>query len=352
LTWRWRRRRLPLTLGRCISDWIVVSLSFCRGGPPIPVGGTLWHVQSTAVFALSPLRLTKLHAGSLALCVCLSLCQRARDRRCLLVSLPAACRAKFSSSFFLRELFGAIFFVCVFSLERAKRRDSSQISASPLPKSPFSPPACASKPSRTFTRVYIKTKNGQGKFLSSLLSRDERTSLLWVRASEQNTKREREWRIKYRASRVSSLFRSRARADFLFSFSRGELPLWDFSFRKTARERWMRTSLARLDDSNVLIYRSWMYSDRICAFSLVSSVSFGEMHFSFFPSRCRFRFADRAFIGSADFRFTFAALVSTQSRSFTIIKFANVLFFPFYASISTERSKESQIWDPVLLPGG
>ena len=40
------------------------------------------------------------------------------------------------------------------------------------------------------------------------------TPLFWVRASKQNTKREREWRIKYRASRVSSLFRSRARADF------------------------------------------------------------------------------------------------------------------------------------------
>jgi hypothetical protein len=44
------------------------------------------------------------------------------------------------------------------------------------------------------------------------------------RLCEQNTKREREWRIKYRASRVSSPFRSRARADFfVFFFSRGEL---------------------------------------------------------------------------------------------------------------------------------
>jgi len=186
--------------------------------------------------------------------------------------------------------------------------------------------------------TYIKTKMAKVSF---------------SRLCEQNTKREREWRIKYRASRVSSPFRSRARADFfVFFFSRASSAVVDFSLRKTARERWMRTSLARLDDSNVLIYRSWMDSDRICAFSLSSSVSFGEMHFTFFPFRCRFRFADRALVGSADLRFTFAALVSTQSRSFTIIKIANVVFFPFYASISTERSKESQIWDPVLLPGG
>lgn len=186
--------------------------------------------------------------------------------------------------------------------------------------------------------TYIKTKMAKVSF---------------SRLCEQNTKREREWRIKYRASRVSSPFRSRARADFfVFFFSRASSAVVDFSLRKTARERWMRTSLARLDDSNVLIYRGWMDSDRICAFSLSSSVSFGEMHFTFFPFRCRFRFADRALVGSADLRFTFAALVSTQSRSFTIIKIANVVFFPFYASISTERSKESQIWDPVLLPGG
>ena len=157
-------------------------------------------------------------------------------------------------------------------------------------------------------------------------------------------------------SRVARFFSfpfARARGFFCFLFLEGaSSAVVDFSLRKTARERWMRTSLARLDDSNVLIYRGWMDSDRICAFSLLSSVSFGEMHFTFFPFRCRFRFADRAFVGSADLLFTFAALVSTQSRSFTIIKIANVVFFPFYASISTERSKESQIWDPVLLPGG
>jgi len=239
--------------------------------------------------------------------------------------------------------------LCVSSLSVSREtRVKFQHSASPLPKSPVSPPPCASK---TSTHI-IYTKQKMAKVRFSRLCPATMTSLFWVRASEQNTKREREWRIKYRASRVSSLFRSRARADFFVFSRRAACCCGNFRFGKRRVKRWMRTSLARLDDSNVLIYRGWMYSDRICAFSLVSSVSFGEMHFSFFPFRCRFRFADRAFIGSADLRFTFAALVSTQSRSFTIIKIANVVFFPFYASISTERSKESQIWDPVLLPGG
>ena len=273
---------------------------------------------------------------------------RERDRRFLLSFLFPQQRRELIFLFFVEgaeELFWRQFFLLLsLSLSSQKislrsyyfitQRLCAEQKAPALPH-PLAP--------QNFTHIYnaytyIKTKMAKVSF---------------SRLCEQNTKREREWRIKYRASRVSSPFRSRARADFfVFFFSRASSAVVDFSLRKTARERWMRTSLARLDDSNVSIYRGWMDSDRICAFSLLSSVSFGEMHFTFFPFRCRFRFADRALVGSADLRFTFAALVSTQSRSFTIIKIANVVFFPFYASISTERSKESQIWDPVLLPGG
>lgn len=214
-------------------------------------------------------------------------------------------------------------------------------------KSPPSPHQHS--PQKTSTRTYQK-KNGQGKFLSSL-SRDDDTFVVGSCVGAEHNARAR---MEDKISRVARFFSfpfARTRGFFVFFFSR-RAAVVDFSLRKTARERSMRTSLARLDDSNVLICCVWMDSGRICAFSLLSSVSFGEMHFSFFPFRCRFRFADRALVGSADMRFTFAALVSTQSRSFTIIKIVNVVFFPFYASISTERSKESQIWDTVLLPGG
>ena len=208
----------------------------------------------------------------------------------------SSCSARAKFSFFSEGAFGANFF-CVSSLSVSREtRVKFQHSASPLPKSPVSPPPCASK---TSTHI-IYTKQKMAKVRFSRLCPATMTSLFWVRASEQNTKREREWRIKYRASRVSSLFRSRARADFFVFSRRAACCCGNFRFGKRRVKRWMRTSLARLDDSNVLIYRGWMYSDRICAFSLVPSVSFGEMHFSFFPSRCRFRFADRAFIGSAD----------------------------------------------------
>jgi len=287
---------------------------------------------------------------SLSLFQIFSLCQRERARPAFssLVSLPAA--AQRANFFFFCGGSGGAFLAPIFFASLSLSLSSQKISLRSYyfitqrlcaeQKAPALPHPLAPQ---NFTHIYnaytyIKTKMAKVSF---------------SRLCEQNTKREREWRIKYRASRVSSPFRSRARADFfVFFFSRASSAVVDFSLRKTARERWMRTSLARLDDSNVSIYRGWMDSDRICAFSLLSSVSFGEMHFTFFPFRCRFRFADRALVGSADLRFTFAALVSTQSRSFTIIKIANVVFFPFYASISTERSKESQIWDPVLLPGG
>ena len=220
---------------------------------------------------------------------------RERARRFLLSFLFPQQRRELIFSFFVEgaeELFWRQFFLLLsLSLSSQKislrsyyfitQRLCAEQKAPALPH-PLAP--------QNFTHIYnaytyIKTKMAKVSF---------------SRLCEQNTKREREWRIKCRASRVSSLFRSRARADFFVFSRRAACCCGNFRFGKRRVKRWMRTSLARLDDSNVLIYRGWMYSDRICAFSLVPSVSFGEMHFSFFPFRCRFRFADRAFIGSAD----------------------------------------------------
>jgi len=295
-------------------------------------------------------------ANSLSLSLSLSLSfksslfasARERDRRFLLSFLSPQQRRELIFSFFVEgaeELFWRQFFLLLsLSLSSQKislrsyyfitQRLCAEQKAPALPH-PLAP--------QNFTHIYnaytyIKTKMAKVSF---------------SRLCEQNTKREREWRIKYRASRVSSPFRSRARADFLFSFSRGRaLRLWIFRFgKRRVKDGCERRSLDWMSPTYWYIAVGCIAIEFARFRSYHPSLS-GRCISAFFPLAAVLGSRTGLSTGPADLRFTFAAPVSTQSRSFTIIKNANVVFFPFYASISTERSKESQIWDPVLLPGG